>query len=222
MAKRTCSEPGCDDPHKSRGYCGKHYMFHLNRGDLVPIKSKGRTAEEAQPFIDGGVCKVPLTRGLFAVVDIADMDLVSGRPWQAEVAHLTFYATRRAEGPRGVKRVKMHRLILGLSEGELDADHVDGDGLNNRRSNLRRATDSQNQANRVRMPPARSAFRGVTNEGGRWRARIRVDGKLLNFGSHETEEAAARAYDAAASELFGEFARLNFPDDPCGYEPLGT
>lgn len=116
-----------------------------------------------------------------------------------------------APGPRQVF-IKMHREILGVPEG-VQVDHRDGNGLNNQRYNLRQATHVQNGGNRRKFK-GQSKFKGVrapqTPKNG-WRATIREGDKAVNLGTHETEEEAARAYDRAAKEKWGDYARLNFP-----------
>lgn len=106
----------------------------------------------------------------------------------------------------------MHRLILGTSVG-MEVDHVNGDGRDNRRVNLRLATHSQNMANqRKRRDGISSRYKGVWYERRRkrpWRAKIKVRGRQVNLGYFETEEEAAYAYNLAALEHFGGFARLN-------------
>ncbi len=106
----------------------------------------------------------------------------------------------------------MHQLLL---PDATIADHIDGDGLNNRRSNLRPASEAQNAAHARKGKNNTSGFKGVDQNGGRssWRARILVNGKSLYLGRFSTKEEAARAYDAAALVHFGEFAILNFPHD---------
>lgn len=108
--------------------------------------------------------------------------------------------------------IRMHTLITGYAR----VDHIDHDGLNNQWNNLRPASAAQNQHNRTpNVTPAYSPFKGVTWRRNQpikpWTARIRIDGTLCFLGSFAEETAAARAYDAAALEAFGEFAYLNFP-----------
>jgi hypothetical protein len=108
----------------------------------------------------------------------------------------------------------LHRLLLNAPP-ELQVDHINGDGLDNRRSNLRLATGSQNQGNsRKRRDGVTSQYRGVSwnKRAGKWQALLRREGKLQYLGYFSDEEAAARAYDAAALEQWGSFARLNFPE----------
>jgi len=146
--------------------------------------------------------------GRVAVVDDADLPLVSGRGWSAlRESNGQFYArsTDRAH-------VLMHNLIMGVH----GIDHRDRDGLNNRRANLRVASRGQNAAN-MRKPQRRrrasSLFKGVTLDpaGRGWEAQLRVDRRNHNLGYYADEADAASAYDWAARHAFGEYARLNFP-----------
>jgi hypothetical protein len=166
------------------------------------------------PLIFGDVALVPLTRGQWAVIDVYDLDAISAWYWYAVRTgpNATWYA-RRGSGGRG-DRVKLHNAIMGPGL----FDHIDGDGLNNRRANLRPASIRQNVHN-SRMPTTnKSGFKGVFKPKGRqrWDARIQptVRGKnrTIYLGSFLDKEDAARAYDDAARKIFGEFARLNFPD----------
>jgi hypothetical protein len=105
--------------------------------------------------------------------------------------------------------ILMHVLITGISTG---LDHANGDGLDNRRENLRPAGQDLNSANmRPAIPGQSSRFKGVRRHSeGKWEARIRV-GHPIYLGLFSDEEAAARAYDTAARAAWGEFARPNFP-----------
>lgn len=155
--------------------------------------------------------QIPLTQGLTATIDKADLTrvLAAGK-WHAKRDRVGFYAARnirREDGTRGTLR--LHTFLTGWPL----VDHVNGDGLDNRHSNLRPATDAQNRQNRRRQANNSSGYKGVDwfKRQGRWRARIKAAGTWYFLGYHDNAEEAARAYDAAALELHGEFARLNFP-----------
>jgi hypothetical protein len=111
--------------------------------------------------------------------------------------------------------VSMHREIMNAPAGLL-IDHRNRDTLDNRRNNLRLATYSQNGCNsKIDKTKTTSKFRGVRfiKKTGKWAANIRINGKKTWLGSFKTEIDAAKAYDAAAREYHGEFARLNFPEE---------
>jgi len=157
--------------------------------------------------------------GRFALVDDADYEMVMQYRWHAEAVKgsVTLYAQANITKPDGKHTtIRMHVLIAGYKPR---TDHIDGDGLNNQRSNLRPATYRQNNHNmRARRPNVNSArhvsqYKGVTwkESGSRWRARIVIDGKEVGLGTFISELAAAQAYDAAAREAFGEYAKTNFP-----------
>lgn len=154
--------------------------------------------------------EIPLTRGLVAVVDTADLDfLLSQGSWQARTESHTSYAVRvfKVDGVR--RLIPMHGLLLGIR----GVDHVNGDGLDNRRVNLRPATAQQQSRNQRRRSDNTTGYKGVVwvPSRSRWRARFTVDGKLRYLGTFTDPVEAAKAYDAAVREAFGEFARLNFP-----------
>jgi hypothetical protein len=143
------------------------------------------------------VTEIPLTRGYVALVDDEGAERVLQHKWCVH-----FNGDRRyAKNQHGT----MHRFLTGWPL----VDHINGNGLDNRRENLRRATVQEN--NRNRRP--RNQYKGVTLERrtGRWFARIAIDGHRIHLGTFDTPEAAAAAYDTAAREHFGEFAWLNFP-----------
>lgn len=153
---------------------------------------------------------VPLTRGQVAIVDDQDFDLVMKHKWHALPfpRRPGFYAARHPPWINGTrdKLILMHVQIMGF----YGVDHRDGDGLNNQRENLRAATAKQNGANRCKpIGLYTSPYKGVHLRGGRWFATIRVDGKKLHLGIFDIEQDAARAYNAAALQAFGDFAKLN-------------
>lgn len=151
--------------------------------------------------------------GLFAVVDAADLIKVSGRRWHVHhSSERAWYAFAwDLTGPKR-KRVWMHHVIIGTPPEMREVDHIDGDGLNNRKGNLRVVTHAQNAANRRANCTGKSHYKGVSPaEYGRWMARLRCDGKTILAKRFDTEEDAARAYDDAAYALHGDAAALNFP-----------
>lgn len=160
----------------------------------------------------GSAYPIPVGRARVAFVDAQDVELVSAYSWHAHVRRngKTYARTGRSGGVR----IYMHRPILATADG-METDHRDGDGLNNRRANLRVATPSQNRANgpayRKRATTA-SRYRGVHWSRGAWHASIRIAQELRHLGSFSDEDNAARAYDAAALEAWGEFAHLNLPE----------
>lgn len=151
---------------------------------------------------------IPLTQGLVALVDEEDYDIVRVHKWLAHRDGRTFYAERAVAREGGRQRtVRLHTFLTGWPL----VDHRNGDGLDNRRANLRPATKSQNSANRPIGRNNSSGFKGVDRNKGQWRAQIRVSGTKFHLGYFDSAEAAAGAYDLAAVEAFGEFATLNFP-----------
>lgn len=160
---------------------------------------------------------VVLTRGMVALIDLADAELVGRHLWHAyQNRDGAWYA--RTNTPWGTRpaSIRMHRLIMGLGSGrDVHVDHIDGNGLNNRRSNLRPASPSENMMNRGAVRGSTSPLKGVSlhRETGKWRAHIAAGGSgrwLPGLYSDPVE--AAHAYDSAARELHGEFAVLNFPE----------
>lgn len=176
--------------------------------------------------------ELPISGGRHALIDSADLhrSLLFSHPLLGEIAMViadrTWSGTPKRPGslriypyttltPRGSRKsviAKLHRLIVGARTGQC-VDHINGDTLDNRRSNLRLCTTTENNRN-VRHYGLSSQFKGVqrlANCIDRWRAHIQVDGRLIHLGCFPSAAEAARAYDEAALKYFGEFARLNFP-----------
>ena len=155
--------------------------------------------------------RVPLSCGRQALIDAADADLILPRRWHSLPGRKTRYAFTKVKLPDGRRTsLYMHRLMMSPPLG-MQVDHIDGDGLNNRRSNLRLCTQTENLRYRQKHKNNRGRFKGVRNANGIWAAFIHLDGADRWLGYFETDEDAAYAYDAAARDAFGEFARLNFP-----------
>ena len=157
---------------------------------------------------------IPLSGGFVALVDEEDYGRLSQHKWFAQRGKRTTYAARDQHAPAR-RRMYMHREILGLPDGRtMNADHKNGNGLDNRRENLRVGTQSQNLANRAGWGKT-SRYKGVTwnKKRGVWVASVCVNYKHHFLGHFSLEEEAARAYDVAALQHRGEFARLNFPKE---------
>jgi hypothetical protein len=154
--------------------------------------------------------KIPLTKGLVALVDDADYERVNSFKWQALVKPRHVYAVRRDSAGH---KVRLHRFLLNAPDS-LMVDHWNGDSLDCRRSNLRLCTRAQNARNaRAYRVKLSSPFKGVTAGSGlRFRAKITVGDKAIHLGTFGTAIEAARAYDKAARHYHGAFARLNFPN----------
>ena len=158
-----------------------------------------------------------LTRGLHSKVDNADFHWLSQWKWHAvQTAPGIFYAARSEYCNGKKKMILMHRAILNAPEGK-DVDHGSGGRLDNQRHNLRLATRSQNLAAKIgtgfwQGRKKTSSYRGVCSGWkGIFTAQISFEGRKKHLGSFDSEEDAARAYDAAARNAFGEFAKCNFP-----------
>mgnify|MGYP006921403248 CR=1 FL=1 len=160
-------------------------------------------------------CEIELSRGFVTTVDDCDFEMLSRYRWSTAKRNGGFYAATKSN--LGGRTAYMHRLLMGLDHGDKRrVDHKDGNGLNNRRENLRVCTHAENLRNQHRKQVTKSGFKGVwpSHNGKRkpWIAMFTKDYKRHYVGSFVTAEEAARAYDEAVKLAFGEFASLNFPE----------
>lgn len=171
-----------------------------------------------------GIIRLPLTRGYEAIIDAEDFERehvcgyragfqwrgrVCDRKWMALPKQHTVYAKCSIWAQGRQHELRLHRLIMDAPADKL-VDHIDGNGLNCRKKNLRFATYQGNSAN-CRRTTGTTRFKGVAvhRETGKFEAYIKFNGKKRHLGLFVTAEAAAAAYDAAAVSLWGEFAKTN-------------
>jgi hypothetical protein len=162
--------------------------------------------------IEGNIAYVPLTRGYEAIIDAADIQIVSSTLWQAVLDRNTIYASRSKNSCHSKRdeTTLMHRLIMSAPKGLL-VDHINRNGLDNRRTNLRIATNSENLQNQKRRADNSSGVKGVTWKSDRntWRAQIRVGERRIHLGYFTEVDEAAKAYRNASIHYHGEFGRVS-------------
>jgi hypothetical protein len=158
--------------------------------------------------------RIPLTQGKYAIVDPEDYEPLNKHKWHAISSENTFYVRRSVKTGKYQKVIRMHREVLKVPDG-IFVDHINHNGLDERKANLRPATRAENNYNRRRLkkPGATLRFKGVSwhKYSKKWVARIGFNGKRITIGYFHNEVAAAKAYDAAAIKYHKDFAVLNFP-----------
>ena len=196
-------------PNRPVLMCMQRVNF-VGRWRGVHIDCKCTNFYPSSTFLAGSaaVRKIPLTQGKFALVDADDYYQLSKFNWITNNCTNTSYAARN----QNRSTVKMHRVIMNAPD-HLVVDHIDHNGLNNCKSNLRLCTSAQNAYNAVSSYSSTSKYKGLYWDSGdkRWIAKIQANGKRVHIGYFTDEIEAAKAYDEKASQLHGEFACLNFP-----------
>jgi len=154
--------------------------------------------------------EITTVNGDIVLIDVEDYKKLSKYKWytvenQTGIVYVVRYANH--------KTIAMHREIMSPPKGK-HVDHIDRNGLNNLRSNLRICTPSQNLCNAKKRRDNTSGFKGVSfyKRTGKWEVSIKKDYKTKHLGHYATAEEAAKVYDKAAKELHGQYAVLNFPD----------
>lgn len=212
---QECSVPNCNGAGKPsttgkryfhKGLCNKHYL-RQSRGQELDMVS---TRDARHAIIVDGYAKIPIGKNAkhgYAIVDI-DNCWLDKYKW-------THGGHGYARSEIGNISVRMHHLIIGTPTGGLVIDHINRNRMDNRRSNLRIITPTQNTMNSGVSSNSSTGYKGVYKESRKnrppFKSQILSNGKFTYIGSFHNAEDAARAYDTKAKELNGEFAYLNFP-----------
>jgi hypothetical protein len=161
-------------------------------------------------LIDGKKLMISVSCGKF-IIDAADARFLCGYNWRIfKIGNTSYVKSFSYSNGKPRKTFYLHRLLLDLKNSPLVVDHIDGDGLNNSRSNLRVLTRGQNAARTVNGE--RNQFTGLSKEHGLYYVRLKHNNVAYHIGKYSDPVIAAMAYDKAALELRGELAILNFPD----------
>jgi len=152
--------------------------------------------------------RIPLTQNKFAIVDDEDFDQVNQYKWYFNNGYARRWYLDKKTKKEGY--MTMHRLINNTPKG-MDTDHINHNGLDNRKENLRSATRNQNNQNYLPQKHS-SKYKGVywNKKEKKFKAYIGLNGKAIHLGYFKTEIEGAKAYDRKAKEIYGEFAYLNF------------
>jgi hypothetical protein len=186
------------------GTCRDFRAKRWNQRRAEPARNlPSPTTDESDP----DVRRIPLGKGLFATVDAADYEEISKYKWFATRHGRNIYAICRTRG----RAVYMHRMIMRPRKGYI-VDHIDGNGPNNRRCNLRVCTNEQNSVGK-KSRVGSSQFVGVQHRRRRWQAAVVCRGEFFYLGMFDDEIEAAKVRDRKAYELHGPYAYLNFPED---------
>ncbi|HEV3223889.1 MAG TPA: HNH endonuclease [Puia sp.] len=154
--------------------------------------------------------EIPLTKGKFAIIDFEDLEFVMRYKWHLGSRIRSQYAIKVLGKGDGKKYLRMHNYIMNCPNGKV-VDHIDGDGLNNKKANLRICDDGQNKCNRKKSSTTKNRFKGAIfrERNNRWICQITHKKKRYYVGEFKTEIEAAQAYNKKAKELFGDFSNLN-------------
>jgi hypothetical protein len=156
--------------------------------------------------------KIKLTKGKTAIIDDEDYPEISKYKWYTKEGHGSIFYAVRTPSSNGQKKIFMHRQILNFPNTLID--HINRNGLDNRKNNLRLCNKSQNHINCKKYKNNTSGYRGVSwhKYTQKWQARIQYQNKSIRIGYFKNILECAKAYDKKAKELFKDFAVLNFPE----------
>lgn len=214
MNEQTCVGTGqVEQGDKTESITKGAGASQITTGKASPATMGARKRRENCTFPDpvDGARWIPLTKGMFALVDAGDFEQVNKKIWTAAKGNTTYYAIFREQPSK--RTISLHRWILGIDDDCILVDHFDFNGLNCRRLNLRACSKTENNRHsRKWRTPTFSKFKGVSFDSryrSKWSAQLTINRKKIYLGRFYTEEDAALAYNALAENLFGQFAVLN-------------
>lgn len=197
MENKVCSVEGCGRDAKSRGFCRTHYAQILRNGCIISKGTSRRTKNEIRTVGEDVFVSLYDKRGNQICEFVTDSD-------SYEKIKMYKWSLNSHGYVKSGKNTILHRIIAGCTDGKIHIDHIDRDRLNNRSSNLRFATISENQRNTALTKRNSSGFKGVSRFEDIWQAAIRVNNEQIYLGHFKTKETAALAYDKAVKKYHGE------------------
>lgn len=204
---RTCKIEGCDGKHRGKGYCNKHLLQIQRHGKIL----KRTIREPNEIIVKDDIAEIVLYNNKSQEVARAIIDAEYAERFKKYKWRLG--TNGRVETALKEKLVvRIQHIIMGMNPNmEILIDHIDGDPLNNRKSNLRFCTNAENTKNQRKKKNNTSGFKGVSwdKEKKKWAAQITVNQKKIWLGTFEDKVEAAKAYNKAAIKYHGEFAYLN-------------
>lgn len=201
-----CSVENCHNKVMAKGLCSKHYSQLRRYGKIFKYSSRDKTnhieilEDHAEIFLidkNNEICAK-------ALIDLDDVDKVKNIKWhRSDLQRSTYYCLSN-----DLEWKRIHRLIMGVTDKNIVVDHINHNGLDNRKSNLRICTSGQNTCNCLTSKNNKSGHKGVywSKERKKWCAQISINNKTKGLGRYDTIEEAIEAREKAAKEYYGEFA----------------
>lgn len=201
-----CSVENCHNKVMAKGLCSKHYSQLRRYGKIFKYSSRDKTnhieilEDHAEIFLidkNNEICAK-------ALIDLDDVDKVKNIKWhRSDLQRSTYYCISNNSEWR-----RIHRLIMGVTDKDIVVDHINHNGLDNRKSNLRICTSGQNTCNCLTSKNNKSGHKGVywSKERKKWCAQISINNKTKGLGRYDTIEEAIEAREKTAKEYYGEFA----------------
>lgn len=202
--KKVCKVCGCDNKARACGYCAKHYQQVRRNGKVTRVNFKKTNDiiyyNDYAELISNDKYGNEVGR---IQIDLEDVDKVKNYKWGISCGN---YIKGKING----KQILLHRFIMGVVDNkEVDVDHIDGNPFNNRKSNLRVCSHTENMRNQKQSKSNTSGRKGVywRKDVNKWVAGITVDKKYIHIGYFKTKEEAIEARKKAEAKYFGEFNR---------------